>query len=92
MSTEEAEINAIKALAFIASEENIISQFISQTGLFPNQLIENTQNPEWLGAVLDFLMEDETLLLRFCELEKLQPEKITMLRSHLPGGINTHWT
>ena len=45
-----------------------------------------------IGALLDFLLQDEKRLLAFCESIDLAPDKPARARALLPGGDIPHYT
>ncbi|MGB0298569.1 MAG: DUF3572 family protein [Paracoccaceae bacterium] len=53
---------------------------------------ENAGSPEFLGAVLDFLLMDDAWVLRCCEETGLDPNLMMTARAALPGGQQMHWT
>ena len=61
----EAESLAIKALAFLASDPERLGRFLAITGLGPETIRKAASNPGFLVAVLDYLANDETLLVAF---------------------------
>jgi hypothetical protein len=85
-STEEAEVAAIQALGFLVAEPERISRFMDLAGLDPASIRASARDPAFLGAVLDHLLGDESLLLIFAEEQDLRPERIAALRRKLPGA------
>lgn len=71
------------ALLFLASDPQRISGFLTLTGVGPAELRENAQAPEMLAAVLDYLLQDESLLLVFCTAESIAPGDIAPARRAL---------
>jgi hypothetical protein len=76
---------ALQVLAFIASDDDRLQRFLSLTGIEPGSLRVLAQDPAGLGAVLDYLLGWEPLLLEFAEAEKLPPESVAAARRKLPG-------
>ncbi len=85
LGPEEATTLAIQALAFVAAEEEALGRFLDTTGLALAELRERPDDPVVLGAVLDFVLGDETLLLRFCADVDCPPEWPARARTKLPG-------
>jgi hypothetical protein len=77
---------ALQALGYIAAEEEALTRLMSETGVGADTLRAGAGDPELLGAVLDFLFGDETLLLGFCRAQGLTPNQIIHARAVLPGG------
>jgi hypothetical protein len=76
---------ALRALAYIASEDDRLQRFLSLTGIEPGSLRGLAQDPAGLGAVLDYMLGWEPLLLEFAAAENLPPESIAAARRKLPG-------
>lgn len=81
---QDAQILAIKALEFIAMEEERISRFLQLTGMAPQNLSAEMQNPAFLGGVIDYLLNDETLLFEFCEFADIPANHPQAARLKLP--------
>ena len=86
ISLPEAQALAVSALAYIAADEVRLERFLSLTGVNPSSLREVARSPEFLGAVLEHLLSDETLLLAFCA--NGQHDPLTILRAcrHFSGA------
>lgn len=83
-SQQEAEILALDALRFLASEPERIGRFMAMTGLKAPDLMATAAHPALLAAVLDHLLFDETLLHLFAEEAGVSPATIGEARQKLP--------
>lgn len=92
MNRDEAELLAIRALGHIAGDEDLLGDFLSLTGLAPDELRLRVAEPEFLGGILDYMLADEARLLAFCEAEELRPQMPAAARRALPGGEEVHWS
>ena len=81
---------ALQALTFIAGDDDRLQRFLSLTGIEPASLRGLAQDPAGLGAVLDYLLGWEPLLLEFAEAQSLPPESIAIARRKLPGGSSNY--
>jgi hypothetical protein len=81
----------LQALAYIASDDTLIDRFLALTGMAPAELKENAQDPMVLGAVLDFLLADESLVIAFADSSDLSPEAPKRARMGLPGSTADGW-
>ena len=81
----DAEVVAIRALGYIAADGILFDRFLALTGLGVDDVRERAGEPEFLGAVLDFLLGDERLVIAFAEANDLAPEVPMMARRKLPG-------
>lgn len=82
----DAETLALQALAFLAADDDRLSQFLNLTGLDGAQLRRLAQDPPALGLVLDYLLNWEPLLLEFAAAQEIAPETVMQVRRKLPGA------
>lgn len=80
---ETAEIVAIQALSFIASDAERLGRFLAETGIGPETLRSSAQDPAFLVGVLEFLLRDEALLKAFSESSHLEPKIVSNAREAL---------
>ncbi|SFI36849.1 DUF3572 domain-containing protein [Albimonas pacifica] len=92
MTPEAAERVAMAALGFLASRPEELTVFMAAAGLSPEDLRARAAEPEFLGFVLDFLLQDETLLIDFCQENGLPFDRPMRARATLPGGEVPNWT
>lgn len=85
MSSRDAETLAVAALEFLAADVERLEPFLSLTGLNPNDLREIAGERGFLGAVLDHLAGNETLLLAFCQEHGHDPLTVMQARQSLGG-------
>lgn len=85
-NTEEAEVIALKALTFLASDEERLNRFLDITGLSPQAIRRQAAEPAFLGGVLDHVLSDQTLLFLFAESDDIPPQRIERARALLPGA------
>jgi hypothetical protein len=76
----------LQALAWLASDEERLVRFLNLSGLTPRGLRATATHPESLGAVLDYLLAWEPLLISFSEELGVAPEVIAHTRQKLPGA------
>jgi hypothetical protein len=81
---------ALQALAWLASDEERLVRFLNLSGLTPRGLRATATQPEALGAVLDYLLAWEPLLISFSEELGVAPEIIAHSRQKLPGAPLLH--
>lgn len=86
MTSEQAETIALQALAFLVKDEDLLTQFLTTTGLTPDDLKLRFREAELLGGVLDTLLANDSVLLAFCNAMSLSPETLVRARRALPGA------
>ena len=85
LDADNAEALALRALAFVAGDEERLRRFLLLSGLTLDELRDRAGDPRTLSGVLDHLMSDERLLMEFAEAEEIDPALIPSSRRFLPG-------
>ena len=88
MRRSEAETFALKVLAFLARDGDVLTRFLVLSGIEIKDLRARAADPELLGAVVDFLLSDDALLTAFAEEEALAPAAVHAVRRALPGAVD----
>jgi hypothetical protein len=86
MDRHNAEILALKALSWAATEQGTLPRFVAHSGVALDDLRRQAGDPEFLAALLDFLLTDDSLTKSFCEEMGLEPHQLHRARAQLPGG------
>ena len=73
---EVAEIVAVQALGFIASEPERLGLFLAETGIGPETLRTAAADPQFLASVLDFVLRDDATVKAFASVSQLHPTNI----------------
>lgn len=89
---ETAETIALQALAWLAGNDELLPVFLGATGASESDVRAGATDPQFLGAVLDFLLMDDAWIRAFCEEANLTPDAPMRARQALPGGEQVHWT
>ena len=76
VTRESAESIAAQGLAFLAADPGRLARFLELTGLGPDQVRACADTPEFLTAVLEHIVADESLLLVFAANASVAPESI----------------
>jgi len=92
MTQESAEIVGLQALAWLAGTDDLLPVFLGATGASEADVKAQAADPAFLGAVLDFLMNDDTWVVAFCDSVGLDYTTPMMARAALPGGEQVNWT
>ena len=92
MKRESAEAIALKALAWLAGNDEVLPVFLGATGASLEDMRDRAGDPEFLGSVLDFLTMDDVWITAFCDAESIPYETPMQARQALPGGAPVHWT
>jgi len=92
ISQENAEAIALKALAFLVADEDLLPVFLGSSGATADDLRTGAADPAFLGSVLDFLMMDDQWVIRFCDGHNVAYDQVYPARISLPGGEQMNWT
>jgi hypothetical protein len=86
LTREDAETLAIRAVGFLAAREDLFLRFVTLTGMTVDQVRGQLAEPAVLGAVLDFVLADEALVLALVQELDVAPELPARARRLLPGA------
>ncbi|WP_136439379.1 DUF3572 domain-containing protein [Pacificoceanicola onchidii] len=89
---ESAELLGLRAAAWLAGQDDLLSVFLGSTGASIDDFRTNLESPEFQGAVLDFLLMNDEWVTSFCNAESLPYDRLMRARALLPGGDQVHWT
>jgi hypothetical protein len=92
MGAEAAQTLALQALSWVLGQDELLGFFLSSTGASPQDLGKLATTPLFLGAVLDFLMEDDQRVINFCTDHGHPLTAVQGARAALPGAQYMHWT
>ena len=87
MDRDSAEVLAIKVIEFLAADTDLLDAFMGMAGLSFDDLRSSIGSPELAAGVLDHLLANENLLLRFCDEQGIPPEFPARARRLLPGAV-----
>lgn len=91
MRQDHAEVIALRALGWMAEAE-LLDAFQGATGIDRETLRNAAEDPEFLGAVLDFVLTRDDWVQGAGAAADVTPERLLAARAALPGGGNPHWT
>ena len=92
MQRDAAETVGLRALAWLAGNDELLPVFLGSTGASLDDLRAGAGEPAFLGSVLDFVMMDDAWVVAFCDAAGLAYEAPMRARAALPGGGQVHWT
>ncbi|MGB3690856.1 MAG: DUF3572 domain-containing protein [Jannaschia helgolandensis] len=91
MRQDDAEVIALGALAWLAQAE-LLDTFQSATGADRETIRGAAADPDFLGAVLDFVLLNDDWVQGVCTAQSLPFDRLLQARTALPGGQLPHWT
>lgn len=92
MKREAAETVALRALAWLAANDDLLPVFLGASGASLADLKAAADQPEVLASILDFLCMDDAWVVGFCDAAGLPYDAPARARQLLPGGAQPNWT
>ena len=92
MRQETAEEIGQNVLIWMAGQDDLMQVFLGSTGASASDVRLGARDPDFLGAVLDFLMMNDDWVAQFCADHGHAPDVPGRARAALPGGDTVHWT
>ena len=92
MQPEAAQILALHALAWVAADDVLLPRFMEASGSSSSDLRARAADADFLAAVLDFLLQEDSWVIAFCDANALPYTAPQAARTALPGGEAMHWT
>jgi hypothetical protein len=87
---EEAEALAVNALAFVASDPELLPRFLAITGIEAGSIRRAAREPGFLAGVLQFILAHEPTLMRFAEETGTPPAAVGKALRALPSGDDNY--
>jgi len=78
-----AETIALRALSSLAADPEALGRFLTSTGIDGAALRAQAANQHLLRGVLEFLLSQEELLIRFCESENVEARSVHLAAARL---------
>ena len=92
LSQEAVEQVALKAIVWLAGNDELLPVFMGATGADEASFRAGVGSAEFQASVLDFIMMDDAWVVEFCDTEGLPYDRLMQARGALPGGAQVHWT
>lgn len=90
MHLDQAQRIAEDALIYLAGQPELMDACLAQSGLAADDLRARAAEPEFLGFLLDFLLQSDAWTRDFAADAGLRPEAVALARATLDG--TPHWT
>lgn len=84
---EKSEEIAIDVLSWLATEPELFNRFLGLSGLEASQLRQAATQAGFFAGVLEFLINHEPTLLKYCEASNEKPEHVTQAFRQLGGNL-----
>ncbi|WP_417462049.1 DUF3572 domain-containing protein [Kordiimonas sp.] len=91
MTVDFAQAIALRAAAFIFSEDELRDRFIALSGVGVDDIRARIEDQAFLASLLEFLMGHEPDLMAFSSYSEEKPETIVKAWRALGGGEGQEW-
>lgn len=92
MDRDDARILALKALGWLAGDDEVFTAFLGASGASAEDVRAQADQPAFLLSVLDFILQSDDCVLACAAAVQAKPEAIGMARAVLGGRDRMHWT
>ncbi len=92
MKSERAETIALRALAWLAANDDLWPTFLGSTGASVDDARDRSADPAFLGSVLEFLTMNDDWIVGFCDDAGLGYDEPLRARYALSGAAQINWT
>jgi hypothetical protein len=89
---EAAEVLALGVLGWLLSNDDLLPVFQGATGATEEDIRAGASRAEFLGSVLDFVMQDDAWVIAACDARGVSYGSLAQAREALPGGEQVNWT
>lgn len=76
---------ALNFMTYLASNVDHLGAFCNQSGMAPVDIKAGLTSPAFQAFLLDYALQDESLLLAFAAEMKILPQDVMIARRKLPG-------
>lgn len=91
MLPETAYSYAFAAIGHIMQKDDLRDRFMALSGLSPDNIKENIEDPAFLASILEFFINHEPDLIALAEDQNVAPETIVKAWRSLGGGVGQEW-
>lgn len=91
MTPDQAETLALRALAFMAADEDMAGRFAGATGASLAEAPSRLAEAGYLAGILEFLVGEDRWIRAFCDSEGLPYDAPLRALMALPGGRREEW-
>jgi hypothetical protein len=91
MDRNSAETTALKALGWLAAQDDLFATFLSASGASLADVRRQAGEPAFLAAVLAFLMQNDAWVLDFATANAIRPEAVAQALALLGGPAAMNW-
>lgn len=91
MPREAAETLGLQCLNWLAGNDELLPVFMGATGAAVADFRDRAQDPDFLAAVLEFVLLDDAWVVEFCRTQGLAGDLPRQALAALAGGDGEAW-
>ncbi|WP_280775131.1 DUF3572 domain-containing protein [Rhizobium sp. SG_E_25_P2] len=91
LTSEQAEEIAVKILAWLSGQDDLMSRFLAMTGIEARDIRRAAGEPGFFGGLTGFLMNHEPTLMAFSAESDVPVERIQAAHRHFAGPSDGVW-
>src|SRR5258708_39915331 len=82
-----AEEISLQLISFLLSDPERLERLVALTGIGQDDLEQRIAESEFQAFVMDYVLEDQSLVLEFAAAQGLRPEALLAARRKLAGAV-----
>ena len=87
-----AEIKALEALVWLSKNQELLRDFMEQSGGTVTDIFESAKDPQFLMFVVEYCLTADEIALECAKALKIKPEELKEILIMLPGSETYNWT
>lgn len=87
-----AEIKALEALVWLSKNQELLRDFMEQSGGTVTDIFERAKDPQFLMFVVEYCLTTDEIALACAKALKIKPEELKEILIMLPGSETYNWT
>ena len=87
-----AEIKALEALIWLSKNQELLRDFMEQSGGTATDIFERAKDPQFLMFVVEYCLTTDEIALKCAKALQIKPEELKEVLIMLPGSETYNWT
>ena len=87
-----AEIKALEALTWLSKNQELLRDFMEQSGGTVTDIFERAKDSQFLMFVVEYCLTTDEIALECAKALKIKPEELKEILIMLPGSETYSWT
>ena len=87
-----AEIKALEALIWLSKNQELLRDFMEQSGGTVTDIFKRAKDPQFLMFVVEYCLTTDEIALKCAKALQIKPEELKEVLIMLPGSETYNWT